>query len=132
MKAIACIILILSIPSYAVALKGSDMLKACHETIRLVDNLESRNTSCSDCEGTPDQVSPEAQCYGFITGARLLGKLYEDNPDEASLFCIPYGVQNVQLARIFVKHLEKHPEQLNLNASSLLIECLKNAFPCGM
>ena len=132
MKLIACIILILSFPSYAVALKGSDMLKACHETIWLRDNSENRDTSRSDCEDTLDQVSPKEQCYGFITGARLLGKLYEDKPSQARLFCIPYGVQNEQLARIYVKYLEQHPEQLHLNASSLLIECLKNSFPCGM
>lgn len=132
MKAIACIILILSIPSYAVALKGSDMLKACHETIRLADKADSRDTSCPECEGTFAQVSPKAQCYGFIAGARLLGRLYEDKPSESRLFCIPNGVQNEQLARIYVKHLEQHPEQLHLSASSILIECFKNAFPCGM
>ena len=132
MKFITCIILILSIPSYAVALMGSDMLKACHETIWLADNLENSDTSCSDCEDTLDQVSPEAQCYGFITGARILGNLYEGKPIEARLFCIPSGVQNEQLARIYVEYLEQHPAQLHLNASSLLIECLKDSFPCGM
>jgi hypothetical protein len=122
----------LCIPSYASALKGSDMLKTCHETIELADTPQSRDTNCSDCEGTRNEVSPKAQCYGFIAGARLLGRLYENESPEARLFCIPYGVQNEQLARIYVKYLEQHPEQLHLNASSLLMECFKNAFPCGM
>jgi len=77
-------------------------------------------------------ISPKEQCYGFITGARLLGKLYEDKLSEARLFCIPYGMQNEQVARIYVKYREQHPEKLHLNAFSLLIECFKNAFPCGM
>ena len=132
MKFIACILFILSIPSYALALMGSDLLKACHETIRLLDNPESRHSSCSDCEGAPDKVSPKAQCYGFVTGARLLGSLYEDKPPEARLFCIPHGVKNEQLARVYLKYLEQHPEKIHLNASSLLIECFTISFPCDM
>ena len=64
-------------------------------------------------------------CLGIITA---VGELLP--PADASVICVPSGVNNKQMARIVVKYLEQNPEQLHKNATTLTIMATKKAFPC--
>jgi hypothetical protein len=48
------------------------------------------------------------------------------------LFCLPQeGIRVSQGMRIVVHYLETHPERLHLHQRVLVIEALRDAFPCG-
>jgi len=47
-------------------------------------------------------------------------------------FCIPdSGIPVIQAARIIVKYLKEHPEQLHEDGMGLTVAALKDSFPCG-
>ncbi len=48
------------------------------------------------------------------------------------LFCLPeQGIRVIQGMRIIVHYLETHPERLHLDQRVLVIEAIRDAFPCA-
>lgn len=46
------------------------------------------------------------------------------------LFCTPDGVTRGQYIAVVAKYIKEHPEQWNLSASTLVINALRQVFPC--
>lgn len=46
------------------------------------------------------------------------------------LFCTPPGVTRGQNSAVVAKYLKNNPEKWNQSADSLVIEAMKEAFPC--
>jgi hypothetical protein len=72
----------------------------------------------------------EIHCMGFIAGvADMLSVLkYRSlNPYRA---CVPDGVTEGQLEKIFKKYADDHPEQLHLSAADVVSTAIATAFPC--
>lgn len=44
--------------------------------------------------------------------------------------CIPKGVTNQQIADLFLKHMSKHPEKLQVEQSYVLSDLLMQQYPC--
>ena len=45
-------------------------------------------------------------------------------------FCIPANVTAGQLAKVFIKYMNKHSEDLDHRASSLAMNAFSHSFPC--
>jgi Rap1a immunity proteins len=45
--------------------------------------------------------------------------------------CLPDGTGSEQAIRIVVKYLNSHPEKLHKDAHILVVEALREAFPCS-
>ena len=70
-------------------------------------------------------------CLGFMQGLTNMNQLYEVSLDRKNvLFCTPREVTNGQLARVVVKYLKEHPEDLHLHEATLAIAAFVEAFPC--
>jgi hypothetical protein len=76
-------------------------------------------------------------CAGFMDGVIDTARAWENSDEELKRkhepwvrFCLPKEVTNGQIARVFVKFLEDHPEKLHFPANLLFIEALRTAFPC--
>ncbi len=59
---------------------------------------------------------------GYVAGVVDVG--------DGILFCTTSGVTRGQLSAIAAKYLKNNPEQWNKQASTLVIESMKSAFPC--
>ena len=103
----------------AVALDGNGLLSACQTTIRY-------------SEGAKD-VSPVdvGQCTGIVEGVEGAVIILNDSVKPGMKTCYPAnGTTNIQKARIVVKYMLEHPEQLHLPAAALTLIAYAGAFPC--
>jgi hypothetical protein len=79
-----------------------------------------------------DESTKLTFCYGYIGGVldTLVSLAASDIIGRG--VCLPEGVRLSEVKKIVVGYLETHPEELNLNASSLLIfDPFLKAYPCS-
>ncbi len=79
-----------------------------------------------------DAMWPIGSCLGFLNGVIDMATIArEESPKTAQFFCIPRTVTGAQLAKVFVKYSDNHPEQLHLPAAVIVVLSFKDAFPCS-
>jgi len=67
----------------------------------------------------------------FFNGILVMKTFYVTNTQKGRiLFCAPDGVISGQAARIVIKYLRDHPEELHQPDYALTIAALHAAFPC--
>jgi hypothetical protein len=123
---VVLIALLAAVPAFA-GTTGNDVLKTCQTAVRFVDN-----------NGAPTgELFDSGWCFGWVNSALELTKLHNDWTSLAKQkptllqFCIPdSGIPTIQVARILVKYLKEHPEQLHGDGMGLTLAALKDAFPC--
>ena len=70
-------------------------------------------------------------CLGLMYGILVMKTFYVTNTQKGRiLFCAPDGVISGQAARIVIKYLRDHPEELHQPDYALTIAALHAAFPC--
>ena len=84
-----------------------------------------------------EDLARGAYCVGVVLGAlrtigtlRTLDDLNEVPSSAASGFCFPDGVTPEQLARVFLKYVDKHPEQLHQDWDKVLLLSWAEVFAC--
>jgi len=113
------LLLALSLPAYGVTFKkGHDLLDACKEVIKHQEGLDFHAVKAGEC-------------FGYITSVNDTSNLWADWRDFERSFCIPDGTKIGRLIFVVVDHLEAHPEQLQLDASSLATNSFQKTFPCN-
>ncbi len=99
------------------------------------------NKLLDDCEHVDQQnlSAPDAfsasYCLGLMHGITSTNSAYryifEDPISMRPLFCGPQdGIPNGEAARIVVKYLRDHPEELQKWGPALAYDALEAAFPC--
>jgi hypothetical protein len=80
-----------------------------------------------------EESAGASYCLGMVSGMIGLNAIYQARKDiPAPLFCTPrQPVTNAEGARIIVRYLEAHPEQLAQDDISLAYFAFAEAFPCG-
>jgi hypothetical protein len=119
------LIVVAVIPAFDAS--GNGVLAKCQTAIQFVDN-----------NGAPvGEHFDSGWCIGWVAGALQLSKLHNDwatfiGEKPALLqFCLPdSGIPAIQAARVVVKYLKEHTEQLHEDGMSLTIAALKDSFPC--
>lgn len=84
---------------------------------------------CRDPIGSADAFG-SGFCLGFIRGARDMAFLLDDVTPEEHRSCVPDGVTTGQLAKVFVRWADSHPEQLHVPAVVGVHRSTIAAFPC--
>ena len=117
------VVLIFSAPDWCIADDGNKLLADCEAGINIADeNAKSPDTTKSCGAG---------RCLGFLQGVIEMHEFYRvDRPKGDSLFCLPNEATYVQYARIVVKYLRDHPEELHKDDFVLAVKALVVAFPC--
>jgi len=102
---------------------GSEMLSMCGAAVKVSDGID-----VTESEGM-DALLCIAYLGGFTDAITLSAQL--TGPREPRI-CLPKsGVPTEQLARIMVKWLREHPENLHKSARIELMISLTNTFPCN-
>ncbi|VVO61082.1 hypothetical protein PS862_00821 [Pseudomonas fluorescens] len=103
----------------AMALDGNGLLSSCQTTIKYSEG--DKNVSAFDV----------GQCTGMVDGVEGAILVLNDSVTSNMKTCYPVaGTTNIQKARIVVKYLQEHPDQLHLPASMLTVIAYMGAFPC--
>lgn len=128
------LIAMLVIPSLTYAdLTGKDLLKDCQVNLHIVQNNNSTPISTKE-------AFQEGACTGYIKGFDDMEIIYasliagpNSNGKEVkkySLYCLPKGTTNVQMAKVIVSYLLSHPEVLSNSADLSVAKALRLAYPC--
>lgn len=101
------------------ALDGNGLLSSCQTTIKYSDG--DKNISPFDV----------GQCTGIVEGVEGTILVLNESVTSNMKTCSPAdGTTNIQKARVVVKYLQEHPDQLHLPASMLTVIAYMGAFPC--
>jgi len=118
-------LLSLSLPAWSIAdnADGNKLLSDCGPLIAFLDG-ESVDLDRDKSHGI-------GFCLGLMQGMLHMNQVYEYQLKGAALFCAPNSTTNGQAARIVVKYMRDHPEELHMPDSVLTFTALRAAFPCG-
>lgn len=72
----------------------------------------------------------DAICYAYIAGAVDSHLATRTGEDLKPVFCLSDKTNTTQLVLVVKKYLDEHPEKLYLDASSLILLALHEAYPC--
>lgn len=72
---------------------------------------------------TREQLWTSGLAYGYVESVT-------DGPARGKKFCPTNGITGGQMVAVVAKYLTAHPERWNYNANSLVIDSLREAFPC--
>ncbi|UPJ72982.1 Rap1a/Tai family immunity protein [Bradyrhizobium sp. 187] len=71
------------------------------------------------------------ECWGFITGLQQLTVVADEQHRGRLLgVCTPPESTGVQLVRVVVTYLQRHPENLHRSAGVMALAALQETFPC--
>jgi len=121
------------------AYDGNEMLKDCKAWVSLLDN-----PNFPDNMDSPDNLRAishgemvnGAHCVGYVQGViddHFSCQINESSAaalDPTKHFCLPDGVTPDQTVRVIVKWLEDHPARLHEKAIGLVLNALRDNFPC--
>jgi hypothetical protein len=105
-----------------VTLDGNRLLPQCEDAVRVAN--DSRRGLDADA----------SYCLGFVNGIMEMAYDWQASTKQSKLTflpCLPSdGMTSMQAVRIVTKYLNSHPEKLHRDAKNLVVEALKEAFPC--
>jgi hypothetical protein len=90
----------------------------------------TRNRLFDQCSAPSDDFRI-LQCYSYISGAIDGAAALAIDAGHAPPECPPNGVTKGQLKDIVLRYLKGHPEKRHLQAASLVIASVGEAFHCG-
>jgi Rap1a immunity proteins len=114
---------------------GNTLLPACKQLIAAYDKAGSSLYS-------PQSVVCLAYVTGYLHGAdatliTAAAKAYGDTSPtwkadlkKLAAYCLPDGVAVIQVVRVIVQYLEKHPTELHQDPEFLVYGALITGFPC--
>jgi hypothetical protein len=83
------------------------------------------------CAEYPSQTDGSALCLGYISGVldayRAINKLL---PSSGRLFCITSSATPEAIVQVVKDDLLRHPEKLSMQAASVVLDAIAEAFPC--
>ena len=117
---------------------GNDLLKDCkaYTDLNLPDMRYMSDKDIRRASARGDLISG-LQCLAYVMGViddrfnfRIDEMASTGAFDPARYFCFPHGVNPDQAVRVVVKWLGDHPARLHEDAIKLVVDALKENFPC--
>lgn len=122
----ALLAVILLLPAFAAAKTGNELQGECSAALKLFNK--------EPVSGDEDFIKI-GNCIGFVTGVMQTAALGKASPRNRSSkepvrdFCDPPDVSVEQVVRTALKRLQSKPEELNLDASVIVLRALNEGLP---
>jgi hypothetical protein len=101
---------------------GNFLLESCSAVVRFEDGDDR-----GDWKKTRDIWS----CYAFVDGVLDTVEMIALASGGRNPYCFSGDrIQKRQIARVIVKYLRDHPQDLHIKAASLTLVAMTEAFPC--
>jgi len=117
------------IPLFASALLLASPPALAHEASVEGRYFRTGNALLNECkkENSPSGLF----CDGYIAGVADAHRAVSHSFRGMTRYCSPEHVTVHELRRVVVRWLQANPEQIHFAASSLVVQALHDAFPCG-
>src|SRR6266516_8033158 len=103
---------------------GQDMLRYCG----IADRIVSEQFSLSQAAPTAEDALIEGFCVGAVAGVRFLAAASTKSTQYP--ICVPDNVPRRQVLSVVVRYLHNHPERLNDDFLWIIMDALREAWPC--
>ena len=104
---------------------GNELLTQCNLVIQFLDGGRTEPVE-------PANALDAGHCLGFVEATTNLMYFYQLTDRKSALFCTPEGgISNGQAARILVKYLREHPQDLHQPKAVLAAAAFRDAYPCN-
>ena len=122
LKAVIVALLLLGFGTPGKATSANAILQSCEAVLRDVKSTDDGKFS----------VPREAlHCWHYFEAFTDLAYLLRDSGVSYLGICAPELTQIPQFVRIFVEHVKRNPQQLQLRAAGIAVTVLSTAFPCA-
>jgi Ssp1 endopeptidase immunity protein Rap1a len=126
-----CIVFFLSIKPIMAQMQsgsttGQDMLRHCG----IADRIVSGQLSISQAAPTAEDAMIEGFCVGAVAGVRFLAAASTKNTQYP--ICVPDNAPKSQVLSVVVRYLHNHPERLNDDLLWIIMDALREAWPCAL
>lgn len=111
---------------------GKNLLEYCQVALDILDN----NLGRVQTESEYTQGSKAGKCQGYLMSVNELHELSAYYPqtfrkvDKYYLYCLPESNNMLTNIAAVVKYLKDHPQQLNWQASLLVLRAYETYYPC--
>lgn len=113
------------IPLCAYSLDSLTLVKKCKGFIKFTE-LGKYEFNVKSVEDPIINLANESSyCVGYINGFLDSYSLAQEKT-----YCLPNPIEAYQVAKIYSKYLEEHPEKLHQNSNITFSEALIAYFPC--
>src|SRR5262249_39222047 len=86
--------------------------------------------SLSQAAPTAEDALIAGFCVGAIAGVRFLAAVSTKNTQYP--ICVPDNAPRRQVLSVVVRYLDKHPERLNDDLLWIIMDALRDAWPCAL
>ena len=88
---------------------------------------------CRDAinDGNVGSNSQWPYCFGYLRATADLSRSYSKVVHKSVMACIPDGASNGQLARVFLKYADDHPNELHYSEFIGVLRAYSLSFPCA-
>jgi hypothetical protein len=97
---------------------GSDLIEHCRQAAKIQRKEQADAYDATDC-------------ISFISGVVDGGQFAAKGDRRLFPVCFPPDVDGSQMAKIVVKYGDEHPQKLNNGGAYIVINALRQAFPCS-
>ena len=105
---------------------GNDLLQKCNNVIKIYED------GMEESETTENMLADASFCSGMMQGMTNTIIFFDAFRVTQNVVCLPEnGISNGQAAKVVIKYLKAHPEQLHVADSGLAFLALMDAFPCN-
>ena len=119
------LIAFIPVPGYAGVHDGNDLLQKCNTVIKIFED------GIEESEITTIMLSDASFCNGMMQGITNTIIFFDTFQVNQSIVCLPEnGISNGRAAKVVIKYLKEHPEQLHVADSGLAFLAMMDAFPC--
>lgn len=121
-----------SAQAVSIGVSNEEVIRQCREAVSFLDSTQTEQMKIIKSN---DNIQMNiGYCLGLIAGTlsayESLQKINGYSKDLIG-FCRPKEFTTLQGARVFLKWVKEHPEQINFPASILILTALSDTFPCG-
>ena len=104
---------------------GSGLLQKYNNLIRIFEE------GVKESKQTENMLADASFCSGMMQGMTNTIIFFDAFQVTQNIVCLPEnGISNGQAAKVVIKYLQEHPEQLHVADSGLAFLALMDALPC--
>lgn len=112
-------------PLCTYSLGSSSLLDKCKGLIKFTEIGKNGVTIQSAQDPNIILATQMNYCIGYINGF-----FDNDSLTKEKKYCLPDEIETYQIAKVYSKYLEDHPEKLHQNTNITFSEALITYFPC--